>query len=74
MIVSEIQSSLSTWAASQANNALSAAALEQIYQVQANLIINSSGEIVGLDVANMAYMIFFIAPILEEQMTTKLGT
>ncbi|KZP30479.1 GMC oxidoreductase [Athelia psychrophila] len=54
-VVSDMQSSLASWAASQANNALSADALAQIYQVQANLIINSS------------------APILEEQMTTKIG-
>jgi choline dehydrogenase len=42
--VQTILSSLPTWASSQAANALSAAALEQIYQVQAGLIINSSGK------------------------------
>lgn len=39
----QIMDSLSTWAASQAENALSAAALEQIYQIQANSIINNNG-------------------------------
>ncbi|KAF7985062.1 hypothetical protein HWV62_8917 [Athelia sp. TMB] len=43
--VSTIQSSLATWAASESNNALSASALEQIYQVQANLIINDNAPI-----------------------------
>jgi hypothetical protein len=38
-----MQSSLASWAASQANNALSVNALQQIYQVQANLIVNNSG-------------------------------
>jgi hypothetical protein len=41
--ISTIQSSLSSWAASQANNALSASALEEIFQIQANLIVNNSG-------------------------------
>lgn len=41
--VSLIQSSLSSWAASESNNALSASALEQIYEVQADLIINDNG-------------------------------
>ena len=41
--ISTIQSSLSSWAASQANNALSASALEEIFQIQANLIVNDSG-------------------------------
>ncbi|RDB29937.1 Glucose oxidase [Hypsizygus marmoreus] len=43
--VSKIWSSISTWAASQAGSALSAAALEQIYQVQANLIINNNAPV-----------------------------
>jgi choline dehydrogenase len=42
-MVQKISSSISSWAASQAGSALSAAALEQIYQVQANLIINNNG-------------------------------
>lgn len=41
--VSQIQGNLSNWATSQAGSALSAAALQQIYQVQANLIINNNG-------------------------------
>jgi choline dehydrogenase len=42
--VTKIRSSIPTWAASQAGSALNAAALEQIYQVQADLIINNNGE------------------------------
>jgi choline dehydrogenase-like flavoprotein len=41
--VSQIQSSLATWATSQATSALSAAALQTIFQVQADLIINKNG-------------------------------
>ncbi len=43
--VSKIQSSLSSWASSQASSALSADALEQIYNIQADLIINQNGEL-----------------------------
>ncbi|KAJ7732667.1 hypothetical protein B0H16DRAFT_1381392 [Mycena metata] len=46
--VSQIQGNLSAWATSQAGSALSAAALEQIYQVQANLIINNNAPVVEL--------------------------
>lgn len=46
--VSTMQSSLASWAASQAHNALSADALQQIYQVQANLIANKNAPIVEL--------------------------
>ncbi|KAJ7035136.1 alcohol oxidase [Mycena alexandri] len=46
--VSQIQGNLSTWATSQAGSALSADALEQIYQVQANLIINNNAPVVEL--------------------------
>lgn len=38
-----LMNSLPVWATSQAENALSAAALEKIYQIQANLIINKNG-------------------------------
>lgn len=38
-----IQSSLRTWAQSQAQNALSADALLEIYNIQADLIVNKSG-------------------------------
>lgn len=47
-MVQEIQSSLGSWASSQANSALSANALQQIYQIQAGLIINSSAPVVEL--------------------------
>jgi len=46
--VSQIQGNLSTWATSQGGNALSASALEEIYQVQADLIINSNAPVVEL--------------------------
>ncbi|KAF7378064.1 Glucose oxidase [Mycena sanguinolenta] len=46
--VAQIQGNLSTWAASQASSALSASALEQIFQVQADLIINSNAPVVEL--------------------------
>ncbi|KAJ6629408.1 hypothetical protein B0H10DRAFT_2160506 [Mycena sp. CBHHK59/15] len=46
--VSQIQSSLATWATSQSGSALSADALQQIYQVQANLIINNNAPVVEL--------------------------
>ena len=39
----KIRSSIPAWAAAQASSALSAQALEQIYNVQANLIINNNG-------------------------------
>jgi hypothetical protein len=41
--IAHIQSSLSSWAASQAKNALSASALQEIFGIQANLIVNNSG-------------------------------
>lgn len=41
--VSQIQGNLSAWATSQAGSALSAAALQEIYQVQADLIIDHNG-------------------------------
>lgn len=41
--ISTMQSSLASWAASQANNALSADALQQIYKIQADLIANKNG-------------------------------
>ncbi|KAJ6480268.1 hypothetical protein C8R45DRAFT_905815 [Mycena sanguinolenta] len=46
--VAQIQGNLSTWAASQASSALSASALEQIFKVQADLIINSNAPVVEL--------------------------
>ncbi|KAJ7855567.1 alcohol oxidase [Mycena leptocephala] len=46
--VAQIQGNLSTWATSQARSALSAAALQKIYQVQANLIINNNAPVVEL--------------------------
>jgi hypothetical protein len=46
--VAQIQGNLSAWASSQAGSALSAAALQQIYQIQANLIINNNAPVVEL--------------------------
>ncbi|KAJ7929582.1 alcohol oxidase [Mycena leptocephala] len=46
--VSQIQGNLSAWATSQAASALSASALQQIYQVQADLIINQNAPVVEL--------------------------
>jgi len=43
--VNKIRSSIPTWASSQAGSALSAAALQQIYKVQADLIINDNAPI-----------------------------
>ncbi len=42
--IKKIQSSLSQWAQSQSNNALSADALQTIFNIQAGLIINNNGE------------------------------
>jgi len=47
-VVQTIQSSLPSWAASQANSALSADALQQVFQVQADLIINQNAPVVEL--------------------------
>jgi hypothetical protein len=41
--VTHIQQSIPSWAASQAGSGLSAAALQQIFQVQTNLIIGNNG-------------------------------
>ncbi|KAJ7674067.1 alcohol oxidase [Mycena polygramma] len=46
--VTQIQNNLSAWATSQAADALSADALKQIYQVQADLIINKNAPVVEL--------------------------
>ncbi|KAJ7111152.1 alcohol oxidase [Mycena crocata] len=46
--VSQIQGNISAWASSQAGSALSASALQQIYQVQADLIINKNAPVVEL--------------------------
>ncbi|KAF7374150.1 Glucose oxidase [Mycena sanguinolenta] len=46
--VAQIQGNLSAWAASQASSALSASALQQIFQVQADLIINSNAPVAEL--------------------------
>jgi choline dehydrogenase len=42
--VQQIRSNLNNWAASQAGFALNAAALREIYQLQANLVIDKNGE------------------------------
>ena len=44
--VQKIKSSLTAWAQSQAHNALSAEALETIYNIQAGLIIDNNGTFV----------------------------
>ncbi|KAK7052564.1 glucose oxidase [Favolaschia claudopus] len=46
--VAQIQGNLTAWANSQAGSALSASALQQIYQVQADLIINKNAPVVEL--------------------------
>ncbi|KAJ7347876.1 alcohol oxidase [Mycena albidolilacea] len=46
--VAQIQGNLSAWATSQAASALSADALHQIFQVQADLIINKNAPVVEL--------------------------
>ncbi|KAJ7240404.1 hypothetical protein B0H12DRAFT_1134777 [Mycena haematopus] len=46
--VAQIQGNLSAWATAQAGSALSAAALQQIYEVQADLIINNNAPVVEL--------------------------
>ena len=43
-----IKSSLASWATSQAGSGLSAAALQQIFQVQADLIINKNAPVMEL--------------------------
>jgi hypothetical protein len=43
-----IRSSLDSWAASQAGSGLSAAALQQIFQVQADLIIDKNAPVMEL--------------------------
>ncbi|KZT24338.1 GMC oxidoreductase [Neolentinus lepideus HHB14362 ss-1] len=47
-MVDQIKSSLSSWASSQAGSALSAHALQQIYQVQADLIIDQRAPVVEM--------------------------
>jgi len=47
-MIDKVKSSLDTWAASQADYAMSAAALREIYQVQANPIINNNAPVVEL--------------------------
>lgn len=47
-MVQKIQSNIGTWAQSQAGSALSADALQQIFQIQANLIINDNAPVVEL--------------------------
>ncbi|KAG5642129.1 hypothetical protein DXG03_003579 [Asterophora parasitica] len=44
-VASRIRANIATWAASQAGSGLNAAALEQIYKVQADLIINTNAPV-----------------------------
>ncbi|KAK1232771.1 hypothetical protein PQX77_004096 [Marasmius sp. AFHP31] len=46
--INKIKSNLQNWAASQADSALSAEALEQIYQVQSSMIIDHNAPVVEL--------------------------
>ena len=46
--VSKIKSSIASWASSQATPGLTATALQQIFQVQANLIINNNAPVAEL--------------------------
>uniref|UniRef100_A0A0W0GBF1 Glucose-methanol-choline oxidoreductase C-terminal domain-containing protein n=1 Tax=Moniliophthora roreri TaxID=221103 RepID=A0A0W0GBF1_MONRR len=46
--INKINSNLANWANSQAGSALSSSALQQIYQVQANLIINNNAPVAEL--------------------------
>lgn len=64
-MVHKIWSSLDSWAASQAESAQSAAALRQIYQVQANLIINNNGEVKAQGKDLQRGLIFLPAPVAE---------
>jgi choline dehydrogenase len=47
--VNHIQSSIPTWATSQANSAISASALQTIFNIQAGLIINNRGSSLSLE-------------------------
>ncbi|PPR03699.1 hypothetical protein CVT24_007420 [Panaeolus cyanescens] len=44
-VVNKIRSSLASWASAQAGNALNAAALQTMYQIQADLIINNNAPV-----------------------------
>ena len=46
--VNKIKSSIASWAASQAASGLSADALQQIFQIQADLIINNNAPVMEL--------------------------
>ena len=46
--VNKIKSSIASWAASQAASGLSADALQQIFQIQADLIINKKAPVMEL--------------------------
>jgi hypothetical protein len=61
--ISNIRSSLPSWAASQAINGLSASALQEIFEIQANLIINDSGRYY-IAPPNSCLM-WILAPIVE---------
>ena len=51
-IATRIQSSIASWATSQAGSGLSAEALQEIFQVQADLIINNNGALQVPSVSN----------------------
>ena len=62
-----IQSSIASWAASQASPGLSAKALQQIFQVQANLIIHNNGvcPYVRERLSSLYSYYFSLAPVAE---------
>jgi hypothetical protein len=68
---STILTSINTWAASQASNALSQAALQTIYQVQADLIVNENGtDHSAPDVPNSRFLITVLQLPLSNSSTT----
>jgi hypothetical protein len=67
-MIQKLRSNLDAWAASQANNAINAAALQKIYQLQADLIIKDKGE-PGSDKVQSCFSniidLFCSAPVVE---------
>jgi hypothetical protein len=65
LMVQKIRSNLDAWAASQAENALNAAALREIFQVQAELI-KDKGELGPGKICTVRFIyLFYSAPVLE---------
>src|SRR3954464_8542962 len=70
-IVNRIRSSIPSWAASQAGSGLNAAALQQIFQVQADLIINNNAPVMEL-FSDTGYPEYFLSLFSAELMTTDI--